>query len=123
MGVREVKHGFASNAHGQRLGIYLSGSWAVGRRACCCQELISLGKLMQNAFIERFNRTYRTGILDFYLFRTLKEAREVTENLLNEYNSERPHVPLNNLTPKAHQLMRENRKSQKLEGTKPVYLQ
>ncbi|VAE61130.1 integrase catalytic subunit [Enterobacter hormaechei] len=78
---------------------------------------------MQNAFIERFNRTYRTGILDFYLFRTLKEAREVTENLLNEYNSERPHVPLNNLTPKAHQLMRENRKSQKLEGTKPVYLQ
>lgn len=97
-------------------------SWAVGRRACCCQELISPGKLMQNAFIERFNRTYRTGILDFYLFRTLKEAREVTENLLNEYNSERPHDPLNNLTPKEHQLMRVNRKSQKLAGTKPVYL-
>lgn len=67
---------------------------------------------MQNAFVERFNRTYRTGSLDFYLFRTLKEAREITENLLNEYNSERPHAPLNNLTPKEHQLMRENRKSQ-----------
>lgn len=31
-------------------------------------------KPIQNAFIERFNRTCRTEILDFYLFRTLNEA-------------------------------------------------
>lgn len=31
-------------------------------------------KPMQNAFIKRFNRTCRTEILDFYLFRTLNEA-------------------------------------------------
>lgn len=31
---------------------------------------------------------YRTEILDFYLFRTLNEAREITERRLAEYNSE-----------------------------------
>ncbi|HHU4069851.1 TPA: hypothetical protein ACXRW3_001137 [Klebsiella quasipneumoniae subsp. quasipneumoniae] len=29
--------------------------------------------------MERFKRTYRTEVLDFYLFRTLNEARKMTE--------------------------------------------
>lgn len=64
-------------------------------------------KPTQNAFIERFNRTYRTEILDFYLFRTLNEAREITERWLKEYNNERPHESLNNLTPEEYRLMAE----------------
>jgi len=60
-------------------------------------EFIKPGKPKQNAFIERFKRTYRTGILDFYLFRTLNEAREINERWLTEYNNERPHESLNNL--------------------------
>ena len=68
-------------------------------------EFINPGKPTQNAFIERFNRTYRTGILDFNLFRTLNEAREITERWLNEYNSKRPHQSLNNLTPEEYRLM------------------
>ncbi len=71
-------------------------------------EFIKPGKPTQNAFIERFNRMYRTEILDFYLFRTLNEAREITERWLNEYNSERPHESLNNLTPEEYWLMAEN---------------
>jgi len=70
-------------------------------------EFIKPGKTTQNAFIERFNRTYRTEILDFYLFRTLNEAREITERWLNEYNSERPHESLNNQTPEEYRQMTE----------------
>lgn len=70
-------------------------------------EFIRPGKPTHNAFIERFNRTYRTEILDFYLFRTLNEAHEITERWLAEYNSERPHESLNNLTPEEYRLMAE----------------
>jgi len=37
----------------------------------------------------------------------LNEAREITERWLNEYNSERPHESLNNLTPEEYRLMAE----------------
>lgn len=78
-------------------------------------EFIKQGKPTQNAFIERFNRTYRTEILDFYLFITLNEAREITESLLMEYNNERPQESLNNLTPEEYWLMAD---SLKVRGTK-----
>ncbi|WP_258040570.1 transposase [Citrobacter braakii] len=41
-------------------------------------------------------------ILDFYLFRTLNEVREITEKWLSEYNSEHLHESLNNMTPKEY---------------------
>lgn len=70
-------------------------------------EFIKPGKPTQNVFIERFKRTSRTEVLDFYLFRTLNETREITERWLAEYNSERPHESLNNLTLEEYRLMDE----------------
>ena len=70
-------------------------------------EFIKPGKPIRNAFIERFNRTYRTETLDFYLFRTLNDAREITERWLVEHNNERPHESLNNLTLEEYRLMAE----------------
>ncbi|MBK0035014.1 transposase [Erwinia sp. S43] len=62
----------------------------------------------------------RTEILNFYLFRTLNEALEITKPNMTEHNSERPHESLNNLTPEQQWLKK--RKSQKLHGPEQTCL-
>lgn len=62
-------------------------------------DFIQPGTPTQNSYIERFNRTYRDEILNMYVFRTLSEVRDLTENWVREYNDERPHSSLNDLTP------------------------
>nr|WP_275415301.1 integrase core domain-containing protein [Snodgrassella gandavensis] len=62
-------------------------------------DYIKPGSPYQNGFIERFNRTYRTEVLDLYLFNNLQQARKVTEEWLTIYNTERPHEALNNMMP------------------------
>ena len=97
--------------------IYLAlAEWA--ERHTVKLEFIQPGKPTQNAVIERFNRTYRTEILDFYLFRMLNEVREITEKWLSEYNCERPHESLNNITPEEYRQHHHLAGSQKMLGTK-----
>ena len=53
----------------------------------------------QNAYIERFNRTFREDVLDAYVFDTLSEVRDIAEQWLEEYNAIRPHDALQGLSP------------------------
>ena len=77
-------------------------------------EYIQPGRPMQNGYIERFNKSYRTEVLDMYLFRTLDEVRVITSKWMAEYNEVRPHESLGNLPPRAF-LMKNNGKISNLQ--------
>ena len=57
------------------------------------------GKPTQNAYIERFNRTYRTEVLDRYIFNSLNKVRTLTEDWRSRYNHRRPHTALGDVPP------------------------
>ncbi len=62
----------------------------------------------QNSYIERFNGSYRRAVLDAYIFRTLSEVRDKTEEWRNYYNKERPHETLGNIPPMQYRAMKGN---------------
>lgn len=63
------------------------------------QQFIQPGKPAQNAFIERFNRTFREDILDAHLFTDLHQVRVLVDEWMPMYNHDRPHVALGGKTP------------------------
>ena len=71
-------------------------------------QFIQPGKPQQNAFIERFNRTYRHEVLNAYLFENLREVREITENWITIDNEERPHKSLGRIPPRDYRAQAEN---------------
>jgi putative transposase len=62
-------------------------------------NFIQPGCPAQNAYVERFNGTYRSEVLDLNQFNTLDQAREATRTWLKIYNEERTHSAIGHLPP------------------------
>jgi putative transposase len=60
---------------------------------------IQPGKPGQHAYIERFNRSDRTEVLNAHLFESIAELRALTNARLRIYTSERPHDSLGRVPP------------------------
>lgn len=69
-------------------------------------RLIQPGKPTQNAYIESFNGRFRDECLNEHWFLSLEHARAVVAEWRRDYNEQRPHSALANLTPAeyAHRL-------------------
>jgi putative transposase len=72
---------------------------------------IQPGKPDQNAFIARFNRTYRTEVLNAYVFESLDQVREISAEWLQSDHDERPHEALAGLPPAMYRAQLEARSS------------
>ena len=78
----------------------------------CTERSIELryiqpGNPAQNGLIERFNRTYRTEVLNAYVFESLEQVREISAKWLLTYNEVRPHDALAGLPPATHRALLE----------------
>jgi putative transposase len=60
---------------------------------------IQPGKPNQNAFVERFNRSFREEVLDAWLFNAISEVQGAADEWLTDYNEYRPHESLGDVPP------------------------
>ena len=66
------------------------------------------GKPTDNAFIESFNARFRLECLNEHWFMSLEDAREKAERWRRDYNENRPHSSLGNITPEEFAACRAN---------------
>lgn len=62
-------------------------------------NFIRPGKPVENAYIENFNGKLRDECLNEHWFTSLDHARKAIEDWRLDYNRERPHSSLGNLSP------------------------
>jgi putative transposase len=65
-------------------------------------SFIRPGKPNENAYIESFNGKFRDECLNEHWFITMAQARRAIEAWRIEYNTERPHSSLGDLTPEEY---------------------
>ena len=62
-------------------------------------QFIQPGKLQQNAYIERYNRTVRYDWLNQYIFENIEQVQQDAIKWLWTYNNERPNMAIGEITP------------------------
>lgn len=72
-------------------------------------KYIQPGKPTQNTFVERFNGSYRRGVLNKYIFEDLEQVREQTQIWMDGYNHFRPHDALGKIPPIEYAEIKNNR--------------
>lgn len=60
---------------------------------------IQKGKPNQNSYIERFNGSYRSAVLDAYILESKSHAQSETDQWMEDYNQNHPHESLGDMTP------------------------
>lgn len=83
--------------HGPEFTSLALDAWAHGRGVKLA--FIQPGKPTQNAYIESFNGRFRDECLNDHWFTTLYEARVLIEAWRKDYNLNRPHSSLGDITP------------------------
>ena len=83
--------------HGPEFEGQVLDEWAYRRGVSL--NFIRPGKPVENAYVESFNGRFRDECLNEHWFLTLAHAREVIEQWRIEYNTERPHSSLGDVTP------------------------
>lgn len=74
--------------------------WCIERQVAI--DFIRPGTPTENAYIERFNRTFREEVLDLYRFSSLTEVQDTVTRWCWMYNRERPHQALKGMAPVAY---------------------
>jgi putative transposase len=83
--------------HGPEFEGQVLDEWAYRRGVSL--NFIRPGKPVENAYVESFNGRFRDECLNEHWFLTMAQAREVIEKWRIEYNTERPHSSLGDVTP------------------------
>jgi putative transposase len=86
--------------HGPEFEGQVLDAWAY--QAGVRLSFIRPGKPVENAYIESFNGRFRDECLNEHWFLTMAHARRAIEAWRIEYNTERPHSSLGNLTPEEY---------------------
>ncbi len=97
--VRFFGSGSICNSPGQRAGNDLRKVHIISKEQGIILMFIQLGKPNQNAFVERFNRSFRDEVLNANLFNSVDQAQEVADDWVQDYNEFRPHESLGDVAP------------------------
>lgn len=95
--LRNSKPGILVTDNGPEFTSKALGQWTQEKNISL--SFIRPGKPLENAYIESFNGRLRDECLNENWFISLDDAREKIEKWRKEYNNERPHSALNNLSP------------------------